>query len=242
MDKRFLLAVALAAIVLFITPWLFPPGPAARRASPAPGSDTVTPPKAQVPPGGRVPQGTAPSAAAAERSDTAPLAAVKPDTLLIDTPKALYRFSTAGAAPIGVTLHTHRQLGAHKGAPVDLARPGVPLLSYRLVTGRDTIPLDSLPFSVDSTAAGARALTFRTRARGAEVALTYSFAPDSYLVRVQGDVRGVDARTSYLLITLPRGLASSEVDSLDDQRHLPYVVKPTRDDARSIPFGKLETD
>jgi YidC/Oxa1 family membrane protein insertase len=255
MDKRFLLAIVLAAIVLVVTPWLFPPGPAARRASTTPRPDTVASARVQGTTAGPAAQAESPSQAATSegalpggaRNDSTPGTAAKADTVLVDTPKALYRFTTIGAAPLSVTLHTHRQLGARKGVPVDLVRPGVPLLSYRLVTGRDTVPLDRLLFTVDSTAAdargagGARALTFRTSTHGAQVALTYSFAPDSYLVRVQGDVRGVDTGRSYLLITLPRGLASAEADTLDDQHHLAYVVKPTRDDARSIPFGKLDT-
>ncbi|MBX6333093.1 MAG: membrane protein insertase YidC [Gemmatimonadaceae bacterium] len=41
-------------------------------------------------------------------------------------------------------------------------------------------------------------------------------------------------------MTLPEGLRSEEADTLDDQRHFAYVIKPARDDARSIPFGKLD--
>jgi YidC/Oxa1 family membrane protein insertase len=68
--------------------------------------------------------------------------------------------------------------------------------------------------------------------------ISYTFVPDSYVVRVQGEVTGAGSGT--LLLEMPRGIRSAEADSADDQRHLAYVVKPVSDDARSVPFSKLE--
>ena len=39
---------------------------------------------------------------------------------------------------------------------------------------------------------------------------------------------------------MPTSLRSAEADSLDDQQHLAYAVKPQREDARGIPFSKLD--
>jgi len=39
---------------------------------------------------------------------------------------------------------------------------------------------------------------------------------------------------------MPTSLRSAEADSLDDQQHLAYAVKPQREDARGVPFSKLD--
>jgi len=39
---------------------------------------------------------------------------------------------------------------------------------------------------------------------------------------------------------MPSGLRSAEADSLDDQQHLAFAVKPQRENARGIPFSKLD--
>src|SRR6185437_4543954 len=65
-----------------------------------------------------------------------------------------------------------------------------PLVSYAVVTGgRDTLALDRTVFSVDSSARGAGGLpmlTFRGALGGDTAMITYTFSPDSYLVRVRG--------------------------------------------------------
>jgi YidC/Oxa1 family membrane protein insertase len=143
--------------------------------------------------------------------------------------------------PIGATLHDYRSLSASNG-PVELARAGIPLASYRLRVGSDTVALDGVAFSVDSSAmdaAGKRALTFRTTVAGDTVAITYSFVPDRYLMQVRGTVHGATAQNDALLITLPHGLRSNEADSANDQRAMALVVKPVKEDVDSYSFSKL---
>lgn len=258
MDKRFIIALVLAAIVVLITPKLFPPAkapagnvPGADTTNVVPGSTSTVQPSpaltdtagkgaspaatlAPSAPDSSAHPGATPGGPAALSVSTAPA-----ETITVTTPKVVYRFSTVGATPVNAALRDYRSLAPQDG-PVVVVRPSVPVLSYRLIAGHDTIPLDRTTFAADSTAAGAVGpLTFRTAVGKAVVAITYTFVPDSYVVRVNGTVSGVDPASMFLLLTLPRGLASGEADTLEDLRHLAYVVKPTRDDARSIAFGKL---
>jgi YidC/Oxa1 family membrane protein insertase len=48
------------------------------------------------------------------------------------------------------------------------------------------------------------------------------------------------ASNSFVGISLPTTLQSAEADSLDDQQHLAYAIKPQRDNATGVPFGKLD--
>ena len=83
-------------------------------------------------------------------------------------------------------------------------------------------------------------LTYRNRMGGAEIAIRYAFAPDSYLVRVSGEVQHPQRRMGFIAVEMPSSLRSAEADSLDDQQHLAYAVKPQRENARGIPFSKLD--
>jgi YidC/Oxa1 family membrane protein insertase len=146
---------------------------------------------------------------------------------------------------------TRYESHTHRGERVQLSRPGTPVLRFRLAAGGDTVPLDRIPFAVDSAAGGPGAagapravergpLTFRATIRpGAEAVIQYTFAPDNYLVRVSGQVTGMPG--AQLLVSFPNGLRSEEADTLADIHTLAYVLKPTRDEARSIAFSRLDT-
>ena len=250
MDKRFIIFVILAAAILIITPRLFPPPvaplPAGSTADSAlvatsPESSAAASARAVDTPVATTLVPTPPTAAVAESLSAA---AVKADTIKVVGSKATYSFSTVGAVPLGVELHGYQALSGPDG-PVQMARTGVPLMEYELLRASgDTVRLDRLPFTVDSTTAPGHelpTLTFRTNAGGTAVAISYTFSPDSYLVRVRGKVEVPGAGPRYLLVRLPRGLNSQEADTTDDQRHLAYVVKQTGEDAESAPFNKLDT-
>ena len=248
MDKRLLIALVLTVAVVFIIPRLFPTPPLSRTSPRAAGAaDTARGRQATaaVPPATVDTPATTPSLPDTAAS-TPPQVAAVADTIEVATPRVNYEFSTIGAMPIGAELGGYRDLSP-RGGTIELTRPGVPLLSYRLLVDRDTIPLDRVPFTADSStieraASGVAPLTFRTSVRGMGVTISYTFAPDSYLVRVAGEVSGGASSNRFLVLTLPRGLRTGEADSLDDQRQLAYVLKPTRDDARSVTFASLEDD
>lgn len=252
MDKRFIIFVILAALILVVTPRIFPP---AKRAAPVgTAADTTNGAAVAESTTARAPDTTPavvsqapPPPVKSESTATAAVPQGRPDTVTVATPKAVYRFSTVGAAPIGIQLNDYKALSGGKG-PVELAREGTPLISYQLLRAPgDTIQLDQQAFAVDSsksTGGALTALTFHTTARGVPVSISYTFAPDSYLVRVKGSVGGAgnaQSQPQYLIARLNLGLNSQEADTLDDQRHMAYVVKQTDGDAKSSPFSKLDT-
>ena len=265
MDKRLYLAFLLTALVVFATPLLFQSRPATRTGAGARDterastvrSDSALRESAERDLGSRTPppagvQAPLPGSRAVlpaeTRGDGEELGAGATDaaTIVVRSPKVTYRLSTLGAAPVGVLLNEYRALGTDTGH-VELVRPGSSLLSYRVVVGSDTLPLERTVFAVDSSGLhdGSGVLRFRAATSAGEAILTYSFAPDSYLVRVSGEVRAPGAAASgaaegTLLITMPRGLNSQEADTLDDQRNMAYVVRSARADPRSISFGSLD--
>lgn len=255
MDKRFILFVILAAIILIVTPRIFPPtrqaaprGTAADTARPAASIDSTAAKAPAAAPAPTVSE-AAPPAVASETTATDTTATELParaDTITVATPRTVYRFSTVGAAPIGIQLNNYKSLSEEDG-PVQLAREGTPIVSFDLLRAPgDTIHLSRQLFTIDSTvSAGGQlsSLTFRTTARGVPVSIAYTFSPDSYMVRVKGSVgaEGGAQGEQYLIARLERGLNSQEADTLEDQRHMSYVVKPADDDAEGVSFSKLDT-
>jgi YidC/Oxa1 family membrane protein insertase len=261
MDKRFFLALILTAIVVAITPLLFP-SPAGRSAPTATaGRDSLagrTPAgRAAEAPG--LPEATSlgtPSAGAAQPvaapaeagQGGAPSAAAPAETTTVATPKSVYRISSLGAAPVSVVLRDYKRLsaGGKTDELVDLVRPGERLINYRLVVPGDTIRLDRVPFTLaqgaGANASAPRTLTYQAAVANARVAITYSFVPDSYVVRVSGRVEGgaTGGAPSFLLVDLPSGINSAEADTVDDHRHLAYALKPQNDNPESIAFDKLD--
>jgi YidC/Oxa1 family membrane protein insertase len=158
----------------------------------------------------------------------------------VATRVADYRFSNIGAIPLTVDIKAYKALDGSK-QNVRLASSSGRLLSYRLVLPADTINLRSTPFQLERTqTAGSDLLTYRATVNGIDVAIRYAFVPDSYLVRVSGEVKQAAGVSGYVAIDMPNNLRSAEADSLDDQNHLAYAVKPQRESARGIPFNKVD--
>jgi YidC/Oxa1 family membrane protein insertase len=165
------------------------------------------------------------------------LAPITADTIHVATALARYAFSTAGAKPLQVELAQYASL-ADSGRQVRLAREGTPLLRYAVAIRGDTVPLDGIAFTADTSARNA--VTFRgALPSGEPVTVQYALGEDSYVINVRGQVEG--AGGSQLLVTVANGLRTEEPDSLDDIRHYAYVLKPAQDDARSVPFQDLDT-
>src|SRR5712664_4003811 len=151
MDKRFLLALGLTAIVIVVTPQLFPD--ANRRRTPSVGTDTTL---RALP---RTDRTTAPaetispslSAPAVNSSKQLPNTPPAVETTTVSTPRSSYVFSSRDAAPISVVLDSYPSspppLGAHT---VQLVPQGSALLHYRVAVGADTVRLDTIPLRVES--------------------------------------------------------------------------------------------
>ncbi len=253
MDKRLLIALLLTAIVVAITPILFPtptrkPTVAAASqvatttlpATPTTATATTTETAAATNPAAdNSPVATTDSNVA---SPTLPIATpVSAELMTIETPKSVYKFSNMGAAPVSVVLREYKNL-APVGGVVDLKSVNQSLLRYSLVLNRDTIPLSRIPFqaSESKAASGHQVLAYRAVVQNASVAISYEIIPDKYVLKIAGRVDGVATGTSFLLIELPSSLPAQESDTLSDLRALSYSFKPQRDHARGVPFGKLD--
>jgi YidC/Oxa1 family membrane protein insertase len=247
-NRRFLLALALSALALFAFQFLFPTPPAkpvAARPVPAAaaGPASVGAPAAA----------SAAVAAAANDAGAAPAAspaAAAVETVTVTGARAAYRVSAQGAALVGAEMRGYRHLDADdRGQPVQLARPGEALLTYRVVVPGDTIPLARVPFSVTRTGAGgAEVVRMDGVAQGrvaqngvapsVPVSITYAFAPDSYTVRVRGSVQA--AGPAFLLVDLPQTLAATERDTADHFNQLSFAWKPKESGAKGETFGGLD--
>lgn len=229
MDRRLALALLLSGLAVVVSSMLFPPAP--RR--PAQSATTTTESTATLPAITRpLPQDTVARTARAAN-------ALPGDTLIVQTQKVIYRFSTVGATATDVILRDYQALNRDSGA-VRLLRDSVPLVVFRLVSGRDTIALDHTAFTVDRTSQEETpdSLVFHGVTPVGDMTLTYHFDPEGYLLRVNGHV---PSSVNQLVITLPQGVRSEEANVQDDRQYLAFALKPVRDDARSIGFSKLDS-
>jgi YidC/Oxa1 family membrane protein insertase len=172
-----------------------------------------------------------------------PVVQATAETTTVVTPKAIYKFSSLGAAPVSIVIRDYVNRSA-SGGLVDLAAEGPPLLGYKLVTPADTADLATVPFALSQAkdAKGEDSLTYSATVKGHEVTIAYIIPHDtvaSYALGVIGSVQGLSGQ-SYLLTELPRTLRSAEADTIADHRSLAYSFKPARDHSRSVLFGSLD--
>lgn len=239
MDKRLSIALLLTAIIVAVTPMLFPtPRKAPTVAPTTPVQDSsaaVVTQSATVTPMSPTP--------AIKASDTIALLPVsrpaQEEFKSISTAKAVYRFSNVGAAPVSATMKGYGNLATKKGE-VNFQVSGRSLLTFAVVLQRDTIRLDKTAFETmpqeGDTATG---VTYSTVAAGRPVTISYRVDPAHYLIHVTGQVSG-EGPPAYVLIGLPSTLPAVETDTTADIRALSYSFKPQRDNARGIPFAKLD--
>lgn len=239
MEKRLLIALALAAIVIVASQKLFPSPPVPIKATRDSTAAAVTfadsSARRNV---DSVVTGAIPKAIPVAILDSA---VTKSDTLSVVTPKAIYHFTSLGAAPLNVVLNDYHVLPKGTNKNVIIGRAHVPLLSYALLRGSDTVHLDRVHFTVDSTKSSTQpGIAFSADVQNTHVAISYAFDPDGYLGKVRGSIKGIDS-TDILLIRLNHGLPFVEADSLDDLHSFAYVAEPLHEDAHSIAFSKLDS-
>jgi YidC/Oxa1 family membrane protein insertase len=235
MDKRTFLALLLTALVIVVTPLLFP-GARRQPTPPTRGAGVDTTKAVEAPAQGAT---TSVRPAQTTAQPPAPASHVVAETTTVRDGVARFIMSSAGAAPVAVALDdsVHRNLkpGA-KGGGVTIAPPRGQLLHYRLVLASDTIALDTIAFTRDETGS-----TLKYTSSGAHpITIAYDFAPRGYLAHVRGTVGGTPT-SGQLLVTLPNALRSSEADTVDDIRHFAYAYKPNRDDVQNVSFDKLDS-
>ena len=229
MERRLIVAILLM-IVVAVLPSLFIKSP---RRPTAPVDSTQA--RAAAP-------DTAPAAAppkAEERKAVRPAPtrklAAPTETVTVATPLARYTLSSAGATLEGAELSAYRMFGAKRGAAVELMRPGDRLLAHQIVLGRDTIRLDSAEFSAERTADG---VTFRGRAGGVDLALSYSYRGGSdYVLDVAGELGGLGGQGALVLVGLGSGFANTEADSIGNYRS--YSAVGRRTEPQGLAFSKV---
>lgn len=238
MDKRTLLAFALMAIVIVVTPLLFP----SSRRTPASRRDTTAPaqqqPAAQTPPvaAPASPEPAPPSVTAVPEAALG--AAGAPDTMAMRTARARYVFQNPGAVPRAATIFGFRDLrprGRDTVAVVEQPRAYGPLLNYRLSNGGQIVALDTVRFDVQQSGS---TLTFTSSTPA--ITISYTQTPDDFRMNVHGSVANA-APSAAMLIDLPSEIRSIEADTLDDMRHLAYAYRLPLRDVTTIQFSKLDT-
>ena len=245
MEKRYFLALLLAAAVVAITQILFP---VPRATSVAKGkaaqvlADSTRQPVAVAdtpriaPASPKMQQVRADSIVTSASTPPAPAA----EATSLSTKLADYRFSNVGAAPVAITLREYKNL-APSGGNVELVASGQPLLRYGLVVNGDTVFLDRTRFftRMSTGANGESAVVYETDTLGSRVSITYQPVPNTYVTRISGSVSGsIPGR--FLLIQLPTNLRPAESDTLADLRNLAFSFKPERENARIVGFGSLD--
>jgi YidC/Oxa1 family membrane protein insertase len=229
MDKRTLLAFALMAVVIVVTPLVFP---SSRRTPPA-TSDTTRAPSRPVAPA--PPVAAQPSVAAAP-APAAPAGSI--DSVTLATDRARYLFENPGATPLAATILGFKSLRpGRRDTTAHLEQPAAygPLLHYRLNIGGQIVALDTVRFSVQE---GPGALTFTSGTPA--ITISYARTPDQYRLNVHGSIASATPGAA-LLIDLPTEIRSIEADTLDDMRHLAYAYRAPLRDVTTIPFSKLDT-
>jgi YidC/Oxa1 family membrane protein insertase len=226
----------LLMMVIAIVPAIFlkRPSPAANTAG-----DTTTAPAGPAPVQPAPAVGSADTARLAA-ADSAPRAAPM-HTVAVTSPLYSYGVSTQGARLVSARLARYRSMAPEDaGGTAEILPKDSRLLGLTLVTGRDTIPLESLAFtsSVDALDASQGAPLQLATARGpVQVTLEYRFAPDDYRIEVKGHVTGIGPNGGTVLVGMGPTLANTEANLVENHRALAVVTR--RNDAERTDLGSL---
>ena len=248
MNNRFFFALVLTAIVIVVTPLLFPTS--TQRTTTLVATDSTV---------RGIPRDTSsdrlvaaailsPNDPASVRANSTATPLNTPrttsETTTVRTLLSTYKFSARGAVPVSVVLDsypsTRKDIAAQS---VQLNGAQHALISYQLVLGRDTIVLDTASLRVSQVSSPEQSLTYTGEIAGRVLRLMYMFpsdTADSYLIRVNASVAN-PLPGATLLIGLPRTLHPNEADTLDDLNHLAVSYRSLRGEVNSIAFSKLDS-
>jgi YidC/Oxa1 family membrane protein insertase len=251
MEKRFFLALLLAAAVVAVTPMLFPvtrqPATSAKAKTDSTAASRlpIAPSVQSAVKETSISPSIAPSAVKASLSTVTAarvdsVSRITGETTVIETRKSLYTFSNIGAAPVAIQLRDYRNLGPVDGL-VDFGTSGMPLLRYAVVSGGDTTRLDQTAFHPvrEKTISGVEQLTYEAQVESLRVVIRYDVSSDGYVARLVGRIDGTRGNP-FLLIGLPTTIRPAETDTITDLRSLSYSFKPQRENAKSIAFSRLD--
>lgn len=233
MDRRTVLALVLVAAVILITPRLFQPPP-------APVAPDSVPTLADTAPAAPAPVPTPGVSGLPARSDSVTLRAPA-ETLVVADSNASFAFLNTGAAIERVELRQYRALNGDSGS-VRLDGRGTPLIRFQGIVGRDTVHFDRAPFQLLRRQREGRLerIGFEGVVGADTLTLDYTVDPDSFLVHVDGRVRGPLAANGYVLLQFAPTLSSFEADSIDDHRSLSFAYEVSRRGSKGMAFAKLD--
>ncbi len=226
---RFVLAIGLMFLVLVGTNLLFPP--IVPESTIVPDSSAV--PAVGTPAGAPGFQGSVPSVPTGAGPPTAQIApqpeAPAERSVVVESPLYRFEFSSFGARLVSAELPLFQSL-RHDGV-VDLVPEGSDgFFGQRVVVGNDTIDLRRAPYRIEpesglrlTAGGGAEVLRFihERPEGGPRLEMTYTFEPDAYSVRVEGQLAGVDR--PLLLTDMGDGLAFAEADSSTEARLMAFA-------------------
>ncbi|MDT8342390.1 MAG: membrane protein insertase YidC [Longimicrobiales bacterium] len=255
-ELRLLMAVGLMILVMVGVNILFPP------LEPEPGAAGDAAGQVEDAPGGGIPGGLpgvpggepagqgaaagAPAPGGGVGGAGPPAAAQAPrEEVVVETPLSRYAFQNYGAALVSAELLRFPSLSQGNGV-VQIVPDSTLALENRLVVGRDTLRLSTLPFTVEPDGGlvlgegdGPRTLTFRyENGGGFRVEVAYTFHPDSYVV--DAEVRTEGVQRALLFTTLGRGIAFNEADSTQESRAMAWVGNHRSDGIRANPLSKVD--
>ncbi len=248
--RRLVLAVLLMAAVLFASNMLFPPKPTATgiakiredsiaRAGKADSAAAALTGTAAPAPVATATAGTGADSVKAQGAQ--PTIAI--DTAVVVTQRATFRTTNRGAALIGAQMSDFKTLenkSRVKGGPVELARAGDRLISFRFVGPKgDTIRVDQAIFqATQSDSSGNKVVRYDATVGPYPMSIEYSFRPDSYRVNIAMKVE--NAESGFVLMDLPPGFHSSEADTVEDANHLAYALKNEKRGPEGVTFRSLD--
>ncbi len=245
MDRRTLLALLLTAVVIVVTPMLFP---APRQSNPPVPDSASTPsgvaaaPTVATPPKQTASAATPPTGARQSAQPSTSLQRARVETTTVQTTRAIYQIVSPGGTPATVTLPDYRSLrpGAVKGTPVSLIEPGDQLFHLSYVNGADTVALNTVSFRAEPKRTEGNTLvqSLTSTSLAKPITLTYRFPADSFIVHLEGVLPGSGG---HLVVSLPARLRSEEADLREDVGYLAVAYRLGATDVKSVSFRSLDT-
>ena len=249
MDKKTLLAILLTAVVVVITPIIFPspsrPVPtAADSVAMLRRQDSIAKAAAAASPATTTQ--AAPTVSAAQTKPATSVPAPKPTVVQVNevrTARSIYSIASPGGAPTAITLPDYRSLrpGGDRSAPVQLLEDGDKLFKLSIRTPNETVSLDSVSFQFASPRQEGTVTvqTLTSTSLKNPITLTYRIPADSFIVHVEGTIAG--ATSGQVALWLPSRIRSDEADLKDDTRHLAMAYRIGGADAKSRTFSSIDT-
>ena len=236
MERRYFLALLLAAVVVAITQILFPVARPTPPASVKRDTNSVVVPAPQA-------QTNIPSVVEEAQpvlADSANVLERRPEITMVETERSIYEFSNIGATPVSVRLKGYKNL-APAGGDVELQSAWPATVEICIGgAGRYSVARPGpIPYDRQGDPAAGGALSYSASVSSMNVTISYGFVPDRYMVRINGRIDG-QAQNVFLLTQLPSTLRPAESDTVADLNNLAYSFKPQRDNARIVQFGKLD--